>query len=95
MRWDGSQVIAEPIVLVAMPARFGLPYVPSDKRRCERCYGDVWVSKTAQLDEYREHAAAITKIVCTVCAMALVKVGDEITRAPWANRDLLELEGEL
>lgn len=74
-------------VLVCSPERFGLPAVPSDRRRCDRCYATVWLSKRAELE-----AEGITGILCIVCAMAVIKVGDEIEPAPWVLEDIAEAE---
>ena len=71
-------------LLVAMPVRFGLPAVASDRRRCGRCFADVWVSKRATPFGGR--------VVCVVCAMALVKPGDMVTPAAWVLADLADIE---
>jgi hypothetical protein len=75
------------VILVAMPERFGLPAVPSDRRTCGRCQASVWVSKRATA----EAAPAIDGILCVVCAMAVVKPGDMLEAAPWVVDDLAEL----
>ena len=72
-RPDGS-------VLIAMPERFGLPRVPSDKRRCHRCGASVWVSKRA--------ADWTGAVLCVVCGMAVVRVDDIVSAAPWVLADL-------
>jgi hypothetical protein len=77
------------VILVAVPERFGLPAVPSDRRACGRCGSSVWVSRRAR----SEGAPAIDGILCVVCAMAVVKPGDTIEPAPWVVADLAaELE---
>jgi hypothetical protein len=74
----------EPAVLVAMPERFGLPHVPSEKRSCRRCYAGVWISKRG--------ASWQGPILCVVCAMAVIRPTDVIGSAPWASADLEELD---
>ena len=76
--------IREPAILVAMPERFGLPAVPSDRRRCERCLASVWISKRGE--------AWAGGIICVVCAMAVVRPTDVVGTAPWVAEDLEELE---
>lgn len=71
-------------MLVAMPVRFGLPRVPSERMACTRCGADVWVSKSG--------TAWAGAIACVVCAMAIVKPTDVIGSAPWVLSDLEELE---
>lgn len=72
-----------PRVLVAMPERFGLPRIPSDRVVCVRCGASVWISKRAML-------RPADTVVCVVCAMAIVKPGDQIEAAPWVVDDLAE-----
>lgn len=75
-------------VIVAMPERFGLASVPSIRIECVRCRGAVWLSKRATL-------RSEDSVICVVCAMAVVKPGDQITPAPWVIVDLAErLAGE-
>ena len=63
------------MILVTLPKRFGLPVTPSDSARCERCSAEVWVP---------HDQAGADAILCVVCAMSVVKVGDRIEEAPWA-----------
>jgi hypothetical protein len=74
----------EPAILIASPERFGPPVVPSDRRRCERCLARVWVSKRGE--------AWAGRIMCVVCAMAMIRPSDVIGSAPWVSEDLEELE---
>jgi len=67
-------------VVVATPTRFGLPHVPSDRRRCDRCRADVWLSQRAR--------GWLGGVLCVVCAMAVVKPTDTIAPAPWALEEL-------
>jgi hypothetical protein len=73
------------VIVVVQPQRFGPPAVRSLSRRCHRCTAEVWLSARAEL-------TADDVIVCVVCAMAIVKVGDAIELAPWTRADLEELE---
>jgi hypothetical protein len=78
------------VILVAMPERFGLPGVPSDRRECDRCGAGVWVSRRAR----SEAAPSIDGIICVVCAMAVVKPGDTLEPAPWVAADLADALGD-
>jgi hypothetical protein len=73
-------------ILVAMPERYGLPAVPSERRRCARCLGAVWVSVRG--------TSWSGVIVCLTCAMALLHPSDTIQPAPWILEDLAELGGD-
>lgn len=69
------------MILVAVPERFGLPAIPSDRGTCGRCGASVWVSR---------RATRVDGILCVVCAMAVVKPGDLLEPAPWVVDDLAD-----
>lgn len=72
-----------PRLVICSPVRFGLPAVPSTRGRCQRCQAEVWLSKRAELD-------AGDDLLCVVCAMSVVQVGDMVSVAPWVSEDLSE-----
>lgn len=66
--------------IVVMPAKYGLPSVPSHRVVCGRCGEPSWLSNRAPIDDSR--------LICVVCAMAVVEPGDMIEPAPWVGADL-------
>jgi hypothetical protein len=65
------------VIVITQPQRFGKPAVPSTTVRCVRCLAECWLDQRAELGEE-------DRIVCVVCAMAIVRPDDTITPAPWA-----------
>lgn len=83
--WGSGVTEPEPEVrvVIVMPERFGLPFVPSDRVRCYRCGASCWLSK---------RATGYTGALCLVCATAVVKSGDILSPAPWAGEDLADAD---
>ena len=76
-------VVDEASTIVCMPTRYGSPHVPSRHASCDRCHQAVWLSNRAP-------AALAARVICVVCAMAVVEPGDMIRPAPWVADDLDE-----
>ena len=74
-------------VYIVLPQRYGPARVPSIRATCSRCTAPCWLSRRAVL-------TIEDAVLCVVCAMAVVKPGDQIDAAPWAMADLAEELGE-
>jgi len=68
-------------LVVTMPTRYGPARVPSHRSTCYRCSDPVWLSNRAPID-------LRARVVCVVCAMAIVEAGQLIVPAPWIAADL-------
>jgi ribosomal protein S27AE len=68
--------------VVCQPLRIGtVPRVPSHLASCARCGQAVWLS---------DRGDRTARLVCVVCAMAIVQAGDLVGLAPWVLADLAE-----
>lgn len=72
-------------LLILAPERFGLPTEPSTRGKCRRCKADVWVPRAAAIQPGDQ-------LLCVVCAMSVVRVGDVIDSAPWFPLDAGDAE---
>jgi hypothetical protein len=69
--------------IVTMPTRYGASAVPSRRVHCDRCSQPTWLSARAPAD-------LDARVICVVCAMAVVQAGDLLQPAPWVADDLAE-----